>query len=66
MRSFGPNRSSLAANVAAVDPTMVGWVVGVCPPVALLPAWELLMQVRAPSAAVRPSMRSDNFPSITG
>lgn len=42
--------ASLAANVAAADPTMVGRVVAAWPPVALLLAWELLMQVRAPAA----------------
>lgn len=41
--------ASLAANVAAAEPTMVGRVVAACPPVALLLARELLMQVRAPS-----------------
>jgi Protein of unknown function (DUF2637) len=40
--------ASLAANVAAADPTVVGRVVAAWPPVALLLAWELLMQVRAP------------------
>jgi hypothetical protein len=39
--------ASLAANVAAADPTAVGRVVAAWPPVALLLAWELLMQVRA-------------------
>jgi hypothetical protein len=41
--------ASLAANVAAAEPTMVGRVVAAWPPVALLLAWELLMQVRAPT-----------------
>ena len=41
--------ASLAANVAAADPTAVGRVVAAWPPVALLLAWELLMQVRAPT-----------------
>lgn len=45
--------ASLAANVAAADPTMVGRVVAAWPPVALLLAWELLMQVRAPATAGR-------------
>jgi Protein of unknown function (DUF2637) len=40
--------ASLAANVAAAEATMVGRVVAAWPPVALLLAWELLMQVRAP------------------
>lgn len=44
--------ASLAANVAAADPTMVGRVVAAWPPVALLLAWELLLQVRTPAAAV--------------
>jgi hypothetical protein len=43
--------ASLAANVAAAEPTMVGRVVAAWPPVALLLAWELLMRVRAPSVA---------------
>jgi Protein of unknown function (DUF2637) len=43
--------ASLAANVAAADPTIVGRVVAAWPPVALLLAWELLMQVRAPATA---------------
>jgi Protein of unknown function (DUF2637) len=47
--------ASLAANVAAADPTAVGRVVAAWPPVALLLAWELLMQVRVPSAAARSS-----------
>jgi hypothetical protein len=42
--------ASLAANVAAADPTAVGRIVAAWPPVALLLAWELLMQVRAPAA----------------
>jgi Protein of unknown function (DUF2637) len=41
--------ASLAANVAAAEPTMVGRIVAAWPPVALLLAWELLMQVRAPA-----------------
>ncbi len=41
--------ASLAANVAAADPTAVGRVVAAWPPVALLLAWELLMHVRAPN-----------------
>jgi Protein of unknown function (DUF2637) len=45
--------ASLAANVAAADPTMVGRVVAAWPPLALLLAWELLVQVRAPTAAAR-------------
>jgi hypothetical protein len=45
--------ASLAANVAAADPTMVGRVVAAWPPLALLLAWELLLQVRAPTAAGR-------------
>jgi Protein of unknown function (DUF2637) len=40
--------ASLAANVAAAEATMVGRVVAAWPPVALLLAWELLTQVRAP------------------
>jgi Protein of unknown function (DUF2637) len=44
--------ASLAANVAAADPTVVGRVVAAWPPVALLLAWELLMQVRAPAACM--------------
>ena len=47
--------ASLAANVAAADPTMVGRVVAAWPPLALLLAWELLLQVRAPTAAGRVS-----------
>jgi hypothetical protein len=47
--------ASLAANVAAADPTMVGRVVAAWPPLALLLAWELLVQVRAPTAAARAS-----------
>jgi Protein of unknown function (DUF2637) len=47
--------ASLAANVAAADPTMVGRVVAAWPPLALLLAWELLLQVRAPTAAGRES-----------
>jgi hypothetical protein len=47
--------ASLAANVAAADPTMVGRVVAAWPPLALLLAWELLLQVRAPTAAARAS-----------
>ncbi|MGH9248383.1 MAG: DUF2637 domain-containing protein [Acidimicrobiales bacterium] len=43
--------ASLAANVAAADPTAIGRVVAAWPPVALLLAWELLMQVRAPIVA---------------
>jgi Protein of unknown function (DUF2637) len=42
--------ASLAANVAAADPTAVGRVVAAWPPVALLLAWELLMHVRAPTS----------------
>ena len=45
--------ASLAANVAAADPTAVGRVVAAWPPVALLLAWELLMQVRAPTSTAR-------------
>jgi hypothetical protein len=45
--------ASLAANVAAADPTLVGRVVAAWPPVALLLAWELLMQVRAPAGSGR-------------
>jgi hypothetical protein len=45
--------ASLAANVAAAEPTMVGRVVAAWPPVALLLAWELLMQVRAPAEGGR-------------
>jgi hypothetical protein len=45
--------ASLAANVAAAEATMVGRVVAAWPPVALLLAWELLMQVRAPSPGGR-------------
>jgi hypothetical protein len=43
--------ASLAANVAAADPTAIGRLVAAWPPVALLLAWELLMQVRAPIVA---------------
>lgn len=43
--------ASLAANVAAAAPTAIGRLVAAWPPVALLLAWELLMQVRAPAAA---------------
>jgi Protein of unknown function (DUF2637) len=39
----------IAANVAAAEPTMVGRVVAAWPPVSLLLAWNLLMQVRAPA-----------------
>jgi hypothetical protein len=39
--------ASLAANVAAAELTMVGRVVAASPPVALLLAWDLLVQVRA-------------------
>ncbi len=46
--------AGLAANLAAAEPTIVGRVVAAWPPVALLLAWELLMQVRAPSAGGRP------------
>jgi hypothetical protein len=42
--------ASLAANVAAADPTAVGRGVAAVPPVALLLAWELLMHVRAPTS----------------
>ena len=52
--------ASLAANVAAADPTAVGRVVAAWPPVALLLAWEFLMQVRAPtrgSARIPPRSR---------
>lgn len=42
--------ASLAANFAAAEPTVVGRVVAAWPPIALLLAWELLMQVRAPTA----------------
>jgi Protein of unknown function (DUF2637) len=45
--------ASLAANVAAAAPTLVGRVVAAWPPVALLLAWELLMQVRAPAGTGR-------------
>jgi hypothetical protein len=45
--------ASLAANVAAAEATMVGRVVAAWPPVALLLAWELLMQVRAPGPGER-------------
>ena len=45
--------ASLAANVAAADPTAVGRMVAAWPPVALLLAWELLMQVRAPTTTAR-------------
>jgi hypothetical protein len=41
--------ASLAANVAAAELTMVGRVVAAWPPVALLLAWDLLMQVRVPA-----------------
>jgi hypothetical protein len=41
----------MAANVAAADPTAIGRLVAAWPPVALLLAWELLMQVRAPIVA---------------
>jgi len=43
--------ASLAANMASADPTAIGRLVAAWPPVALLLAWELLMQVRAPLAA---------------
>jgi hypothetical protein len=43
--------ASLAANVAAADPTAIGRLVAAWPPVALLLAWELLLQVRAPIVA---------------
>ena len=43
--------ASLAANGAAANATMFGRVVAAWPPVALLLAWELLMQVRAPVRA---------------
>jgi hypothetical protein len=36
--------ASLAANVAAADPTVAGRLVAAWPPVALLLAYELLMQ----------------------
>jgi Protein of unknown function (DUF2637) len=45
--------ASLAANVAAAEATTVGRVVAAWPPVALLLAWELLMQVRAPGPGER-------------
>lgn len=45
--------ASLAAKVAVADPTLVGRVVTAWPPVALLLAWELLMQVRAPTGRGR-------------
>lgn len=41
--------ASLAAKVAAAEPTMVGRVVAAWPPLALLLALELLVRVRAPS-----------------
>jgi hypothetical protein len=43
--------ASLAANVAAADPTAIGRLVAAWPPVALVLAWELLMEVRAPIVA---------------
>lgn len=43
--------ASLAANVSAADSTSIGRLVAAWPPVALLLAWELLMQVRAPTVA---------------
>jgi hypothetical protein len=42
--------ASLAANVAAAQPTVVGRFVAAWPPVALLLAWELFMEVRTPAA----------------
>jgi hypothetical protein len=39
--------------VAAAHPTVVGRVVAAWPPLALPLAWELLLQVRAPTAAGR-------------
>jgi Protein of unknown function (DUF2637) len=47
--------ASLAANVAAAQPTLVGRLVAAWPPVALLLAYELLMQqVRAQAPRQRP------------
>lgn len=43
--------ASLAANVSAADDTAIGRLVAAWPPVALLLAWELLLQVRAPFVA---------------
>jgi len=40
--------ASLAANVAAADPTVAGRLVAAWPPVALLLAYELLLQQLAP------------------
>jgi hypothetical protein len=45
--------ASLAANVAAAEPTVVGRLVAVWPPVGLLLSYELLMQQHAGRSGVR-------------
>ena len=45
--------ASLAANVAAAEPTVVGRLVAAWPPVALLLSYELLMQQHAGRLGVR-------------
>ena len=45
--------ASLAANVAAADPTVAGWLVAAWPPVALLLAYELLLQQLADDGGSR-------------
>jgi hypothetical protein len=44
---------SIVANVAAAEPTLVGRVVAGWPPVALILAYELLMQIRGGGAGVQ-------------
>jgi hypothetical protein len=39
--------TSVVANVSAADPTLVGRLVAAWPPVALLLAWELQLQLTA-------------------
>ena len=56
--------ASLAANVAAAEPTLVGRVVAAWPPVALLLAWELLMQVRPRPRAAEHGEVHNPFRSI--
>jgi hypothetical protein len=49
--------ASLAANVAAAEPTLVGRLVAAWPPVGLLLAYELLLQ-QTNHSSVRPGVRT--------
>jgi hypothetical protein len=59
--------ASLAANVAAAEPTVQGRLVAAWPPIGLLLAYELLMQqVKARSGPGLETVRSESNPSDGG